>query len=97
MLLTTESVRWLAKQGRHEDAIKSLAWVRGGQEDDDEVRAGFAEILVGIEEEARDKLGITWRELVQVPSNRHRLILIICLQFGVQLTGNTSMAYCKSS
>ncbi|KAG9252852.1 general substrate transporter [Emericellopsis atlantica] len=91
MLLTTESVRWLAKQGRHEEAMKSLAWVRGGE--DDEVRAEFAEILVGIEEEARDKSGVTWRELVQVPSNRHRLILIVCLQIGVQLTGNTSMAY----
>jgi MFS family permease len=94
MLLTKESVRWLAKQGRHEDAMKSLAWVRGGE--DDEVRAEFNEILAGIQEEAKDKSGVTWRELALVPTNRNRVLLIICLQVGVQLTGNTSMAYCES-
>ena len=30
MLLTKESPRWLAKTGRHEKALASLAWVRGG-------------------------------------------------------------------
>ena len=57
----------------------------------------FREILVGIEEDARNKSGVTWRELVLVPINRRRVILIICLQISVQLTGNTSMAYCKST
>lgn len=37
MILTKESTRWLAKQGRHEDAMASLCWVRGGETD--EVRA----------------------------------------------------------
>ncbi|KAL6850584.1 hypothetical protein ACO1O0_007708 [Amphichorda felina] len=92
MLLTRESVRWLAKQGRVEEAMESLVWVRGGEETD-EVRREFSEILLGIEEEARDKSGVTWRELVLVPTNRHRIALIIALQIGVQLTGNTSMAY----
>jgi len=36
MLFLRESVRWLAKRGRHEDALKSLIWVRGG--DSEEVR-----------------------------------------------------------
>ena len=31
MLLTKESTRWLAKQGRHEEAFESLTWVRGGE------------------------------------------------------------------
>lgn len=31
MLVTKESPRWLAKQGRHEDALKALSWVRGGE------------------------------------------------------------------
>jgi hypothetical protein len=30
MLLTKDSTRWLAQKGRHEEAIKSLIWVRGG-------------------------------------------------------------------
>ncbi|EEY17167.1 quinate permease [Verticillium alfalfae VaMs.102] len=52
----------------------------------------WAEILAGIEEEDRVKSGVTWKELLQ-PINRWRVILIIALQIGVQLTGNTSMAY----
>lgn len=31
MLLTKESTRWLAKNGRHDEAMASLAWVRGGE------------------------------------------------------------------
>lgn len=46
-------------------------------------RDRFREIIVGIEEEARDKSGVTWRELVLVPVNRHRVIIIICLQIGM--------------
>lgn len=36
MLFCKESVRWLTKQGKMEDALNSLIWVRGG--DSDEVR-----------------------------------------------------------
>lgn len=31
MLLVKESTRWLAKKGRHDEAIASLIWVRGGE------------------------------------------------------------------
>lgn len=34
MLLTKESTRWLAKNGRREEAMESLAWVRGGESDE---------------------------------------------------------------
>jgi MFS family permease len=30
MLLVKESTRWLAKKGRHDEAMASLIWVRGG-------------------------------------------------------------------
>ncbi|CRK16954.1 hypothetical protein BN1708_011893 [Verticillium longisporum] len=90
MLFTRESTRWLAKKGRMEEALASLVWVRGG--DSPDVEEEWAEILAGIEEEDRVKSGVTWKELLQ-PINRWRVILIIALQIGVQLTGNTSMAY----
>ncbi|KAI1413119.1 quinate permease [Hypoxylon sp. FL1857] len=90
MLLTKESPRWLAKKGRREDAMKSLAWIRGGASL--EVDEEFAEILASIEEEERVTNGVTWRELI-LPVNRMRVFLIIALQIGVQLTGNTSLAY----
>lgn len=34
MLLTRESARWLARQGRLEEARESLAWVRGGESEE---------------------------------------------------------------
>lgn len=37
MLLCRESTRWLAKKNRHEEALASLIWVRGG-DDTPEVR-----------------------------------------------------------
>ncbi|KAF9869847.1 MFS sugar transporter [Colletotrichum karsti] len=114
MLLCKESVRWLAKTGRRDEALESLVWVRGGENKTD-VQEEFAEIIASIEEEQGQKEGLTWRELVE-PTNRYRIILIISLQIGpsppsplhdtsdyrfrkltlasgVQLTGNTSLAY----
>ncbi|KAL7934980.1 general substrate transporter [Trichoderma chlorosporum] len=90
MLLTKESTRWLAQHDRHEEALESLAWVRGG--DSVEVRMEFREILAGIEEEERQTAGVTWREY-WLPANRYRIFLAVTLQIGAQITGNTSLAY----
>lgn len=54
----------------------------------------FAEILAGIAEEEHQTKGLTVKEL-WLPLNRKRIGLVIALQVGVQLTGNTSLAYCK--
>ncbi|KAF9894785.1 hypothetical protein FE257_004406 [Aspergillus nanangensis] len=91
MLFLKESVRWLAKKGRHQEAMESLVWIRGGEETD-EVRAEMSEILEGIEAELRATEGLTWKEL-RMPANRYRMIITITIQIGVQLTGNTSLAY----
>lgn len=90
MLYCRESVRWLVKRGRNEQALDNLIWVRGG--DSEEVREEFAEIQAGIEEEIRATEGLTWKELL-LPANRYRLFIAVSLQIGVQLTGNTSLAY----
>ncbi|KAI1448907.1 putative MFS sugar transporter [Annulohypoxylon stygium] len=90
MLLMKESTRWLAKSGRRDEAMQSLIWVRGG--DSDEVKEEFAEIIAGIEEEERITEGLTLKEYL-LPANRYRFIIVITLQIGVQLTGNTSLAY----
>ncbi|KAF7559270.1 hypothetical protein G7046_g4875 [Stylonectria norvegica] len=90
MLLTKESVRWLAKVGRHDEALESLIWVRGGLTP--EVQTEMNEILAGIAEEDRVTEGVTWKEYL-LPTNRWRMLIVISLQIGVQLTGNTSLAY----
>ncbi|PCG95823.1 Major facilitator superfamily domain, general substrate transporter [Penicillium occitanis (nom. inval.)] len=90
MLLTRESTRWLAKKGRREEAMASLMWVRGT--DSIEVQEEFAEIIAGIEKEQRATEGFTWKEFF-LPANRYRMFVAVTMQIGVQLTGNTSLAY----
>jgi len=94
MLLCKESTRWLAKRGRTEEGLQSLIWVRGG-DDTAEVRAEYAEILAGIEAEVAATEGVTWKELM-LPGNRRRVFVAVTMQIGVQLTGNTTLAYCET-
>ncbi|KAL4995462.1 general substrate transporter [Aspergillus recurvatus] len=91
MLFLKESVRWLASVGRHDEALQSLIWVRGG-EDTEEVRAEMAEILDGIGAEVAATEGVTWKEL-NLPANRFRILIAISIQIAAQCTGNTSLAY----
>jgi len=91
MFLIPESVRWLAKRGRNEEALRNLIWVRGG-DDDLAVREEFAEIQAGIEEEIRATEGLTMKELM-LPSIRYRLFIAFTMQMCQQFTGNTSLAY----
>ncbi|CBF73852.1 hypothetical protein AN8084.2 [Aspergillus nidulans FGSC A4] len=91
MLFLKESVRWLASVGRHDEALQSLIWVRGG-EDTEEVRTEMAEILDGISAEVAATEGVTWKEL-NLPANRFRIFIAISIQIAAQCTGNTSLAY----
>ncbi|KAL2827889.1 general substrate transporter [Aspergillus pseudoustus] len=91
MLFLKESVRWLASKGRHEEALQSLIWIRGG-EDTEDVRAEMAEILDGIAAEVQATEGLTWKEL-NLPANRYRVFIAITIQICAQCTGNTSLAY----
>ncbi|KAJ5634561.1 hypothetical protein N7528_002403 [Penicillium herquei] len=91
MCTVKESARWLASNGRLEKARESLKWVRGGEETE-ELEQEFQEILAGIEEEARVKENLTFKELM-LPANRYRLFIAVTIQLCAQLTGNTSLAY----
>ena len=91
MLLIKESARWLVKRGRPDEAMASLTWVRGGILTPS-VKAEFAEIVQGVENEIAATEGLTLREL-WLPANRFRLFIAVSLQLCQQLTGNTSLAY----
>jgi MFS family permease len=54
MLMTKESTRWLVKKGRHEEALQSLVWVRGG--DSAEVQEEYATMNLIIFLRAMSKL-----------------------------------------
>ncbi|CEO60911.1 Putative MFS sugar transporter [Penicillium brasilianum] len=91
MCTVKESARWLAARGKLDQARESLKWVRGGEETE-ELQKEFDEILAGIEEEARIKENLTFKELL-LPVNRYRLFIAVTIQLSAQLTGNTSLAY----
>lgn len=65
-----ESPRWLCKQGRHEQAIASLAHVRCKTPESPEIIQEMAEIRASIEEELNATEGVTWRECL-TPGNRY--------------------------
>jgi MFS family permease len=79
-----ESVRWLAKKGRNDEAWENLKWMRA--DDGAAVKAEFNEIKTGIAEEQRASEGFTKRELLE-PANRYRLLLAFGCFLGQQCTG----------
>ncbi|KAK4553093.1 hypothetical protein LTR86_009820 [Recurvomyces mirabilis] len=85
-----ESVRWLAKKERYDEAWASLTWIRA--DDGPEVKAEFNEIRVGLAEELRATEGLKTRELLE-PANRYRLLLAFGIFLGQQCTGMTALAY----
>ncbi|KAK5135550.1 hypothetical protein LTR08_005185 [Meristemomyces frigidus] len=90
VLTQPESVRWLAKKGRYDEAWQSLIWIRA--DDGPEVKAEFNEIKTGLAEELRATEGFKSRELLE-PANRYRLILAVGIFLGQQCTGMTALAY----
>ncbi|CZT21299.1 related to quinate transport protein [Ramularia collo-cygni] len=85
-----ESIRWLAKKGRYDEALANLKWMRA--DDSPEVMAEFNEIKTSLVEESRAREGFSHRELLE-PANRYRLSLAVGVFLGQQCTGMTALAY----
>ncbi|PLN86541.1 general substrate transporter [Aspergillus taichungensis] len=90
LLTQPESVRWLVKKERYDEAWASLTWMRA--DDGDAVKAEFNEIRVGLAEELRATEGLRKRELLE-KSNIYRLVLVFGIFLGQQCTGMTALAY----
>lgn len=87
-----ESPRWLMKQGRYEEATRSLAYMRREHESDPEIIREIAEIRASIEEELAETEGVRWRECLK-PGNRVRFITGFCIMFWQQFSGANSIGY----
>ena len=90
MLTLTESVRWLTKVGRHEEAWASLKWIRA---DDSQVTLDeMKEIYMGVEIERRVTDGFTVKELIK-RDNLMRIFTSFSVFTAQQATGATAFAY----
>lgn len=87
-----ESPRWLMKQGRREEALHSLAYIRNEPETSEDVQKEIAEIYAAIEEETAATEGVTWKECLH-KSNRYRFFLGFVIMFWQQFSGTNSIGY----
>lgn len=87
-----ESSRWLMKQGRREEALRSLAYIRNEPEESEDVQREIAEISAAIEEESALTEGVTWKECL-TKSNRYRFFLAFVIMFWQQFSGTNSIGY----
>lgn len=90
VLTLEESVRWLVSKGQHEQARRSLEWIRASS--DKTVVDELAEIRAGIEDERRARAGFSVHELLEGP-NAHRILLAVGIFLAQQSTGATALAY----
>lgn len=72
MFFIPESPRWLILQGRYEDGVKSLAWVRPAGSD---VRAEADEIQAAIDQERETASGVGVLDMFRDPVDRRRTLL----------------------
>ncbi|WFD25772.1 hypothetical protein MNAN1_000738 [Malassezia nana] len=93
ILFCPESPRWLAKQGRYDEARKVLAMMRGVDESENYVMTEFYEIKQEIiEENNMKKLG--WLDCFRFKQKAlYRTLMGILLQMGQQLTGANYFFY----
>jgi sugar porter (SP) family MFS transporter len=87
-----ESVRWLSARGEHDRACRSLEWIRADNKSC-AVIDELAEIRTAIDDELREKSGLTVRELFCEWPNTHRILLAVGIFLAQQSTGATALAY----
>ena len=93
IIFQNESPRWLVEKGRHEDAARALAHVRGRSQDDPVVTKELDEIMADFESHERIPL---WGQLRTVCSSRkyfYRYSMAIILMAFQQWTGTNSINY----
>lgn len=93
ILLFPESPRWLIAKGKDDVGLATLARLHAnGDQSDGFVQTEFAQIKAAVEYD-REHEAKGYRELLQDPSCRRRLLLAMALQGSVQMTGVSAIQY----
>lgn len=90
VLTLPDSTRWLTQHGRHDEAWKSLMWIRAS--DALYVQEEMAEIRAGVELEKSETEGFRPKELLQ-GRNLKLLLTAFYVFTAQQSTGATAFAY----
>jgi len=91
VLTVPESTRWLTSKGRHEEAWKSLTWIRADSGADTQLE--MEEIRNGVEMEQHAREGLTTKELVTNKSHLKLMVTSAAIFIAQQATGATAFAY----
>ncbi|KAJ9322475.1 hypothetical protein DTO027B5_7982 [Paecilomyces variotii] len=93
----TETPRYLASKGRHQEAREALARLRGTTTSDPSIDAELAEIETQIRARAADLAGAsTWQLFLETQSSsnyRQRFWLVMTMQTIAQWTGGNGITY----
>jgi sugar porter (SP) family MFS transporter len=92
LFFLNESPRWLTKRGRHEEALKSLAYIRNEDPSSPDILHELAEIRAAVDEELHLTEGVTWKECLQ-PGVRYRFIIGFVIMLCQQFSGTNSIGY----
>ncbi|OTB00900.1 hypothetical protein M426DRAFT_65021 [Hypoxylon sp. CI-4A] len=90
MFTVPESTRWLTKKGRHEEAWKSLQWIRA--DDSQQTASEMEEIREGVAAEVSATEDFHIRELLE-RENFKRVFAAFAIFTAQQATGATAFAY----
>ena len=92
-----DTPRWLASQDRYDEAIASLARLRGSDSSDPSVREEFELIEAQRREKLSDLAGTSvWtvvKEIATIPTYRSRFLLVMAMQTIAQWTGGNGITY----
>jgi len=89
-----ESPRWLVSKGRHEQALKTLAYYHAdGDEQDALVQYEFEEIKSMVDVDASIAKSVGWKTLFSTRGNLKRMRIIIAIAFFSQWSGNGLVSY----
>jgi hypothetical protein len=93
----SDTPRWLASQDRYDEAIASLARLRGSDSNDPSVREEFELIEAQRREKLSDLAGTSvWnvvKEIATIPTYRSRFLLVMAMQTIAQWTGGNGITY----